>query len=297
MAWAQLIIASQSQYSETLSDLLQEYGALSVSIEDAGEQPLFQVTVQAQPLWSAVKISALFTEETDLEFVMHQIKQDANPAILSYHSSTLAEQDWVRKTQQNFPPQCFAQRLWVIPSWCDTKHYQSPVVRIDPGLAFGTGTHATTRLCLQWLAENPPENLQVMDYGCGSGILALTALACGASKVLAIDHDPQALEATENNAALNGFDNERLEINPTTAIIHKPSDLIIANILTQPLVTLVETFYQYLNNNGKLVLSGILETEIPTIAEAYGKYFTLCSAESQGEWVRLLLIKDTATVK
>lgn len=289
MAWTQLIVTSTAQHCEQLSDLLHEYGALSVSLENAGEQPLFQVLPEEMPVWKETKIKALFHEHADVEPIVQQIKQEAKHAILEYHINTLEEQDWVRQTQQNFPPQCFAEKLWVIPSWCESHHYQSPVVKIDPGLAFGTGTHATTSLCLEWLAQNPPNDLTVIDYGCGSGILSLAALASGAKTVFAIDHDTQAQQATYNNAKLNPFATDQLHISKDSSDINTQCDLIIANILTQPLLTLVDEFHRLLKPQGTLVLSGILKTEIAQIATAYSKHFKLCAAKNGDEWTRLTL--------
>lgn len=288
MPWTELVITSTAQYAEKLSDLLHEHGALSVSLEDAANQPLFQILPEESPLWSETKVNALFAEHTNVERIVTQLQQELKHAVLDYHITQLEEQDWVRQTQQNFPPQCFAERLWVIPGWCETAHYSNPVVKIDPGLAFGTGTHPTTALCLEWLAQHPPHDLTVIDYGCGSGILSLAALASGAAKVIAIDHDAQAIQATHNNAKLNPDYTQHLQITSEPQALQK-SDLIIANILTKPLLELTETFYTLMNKNGTLLLSGILKTEVNQIATTYGKNFRLQSAKTCDEWTRILL--------
>src|SRR3990167_6340860 len=197
--WQQLEITTHANYAEEIADLLNEHGALSVSFNDAGNQALFQLTPDDTPLWSQTKITALFLQTVNIELILQHIKQSTSHTMMDYQISTLQDQDWVRQTQQNFPPQCFSEILWVIPSWCNSNHYGNHTIKIDPGLAFGTGTHPTTALCLEWLAQHPPRDMTVIDFGCGSGILSLAALAMGAKEVYAIDHDPQALQATKNN--------------------------------------------------------------------------------------------------
>lgn len=290
-AWQQLEITTTADYADEISHLLNEHGALSVSLKDGGDQELFQLLPDETPLWTETKVIALFSEQTNVQFIVEQIKNEVRHAPTEYHISILEDQDWVRQTQQNFPPQCFAETLWVIPSWCDTRNYGGYTIRIDPGLAFGTGTHPTTALCLEWLARHPPTGLTVIDYGSGSGILALAALAMGAKEVYAVDHDKQAIQATENNARLNDFANKKLHILTNDEMPILRSSLIIANILSQPLITLASYFNQLATSDATLVLSGILTKEINVIAEAYSENFKIDSARTKEEWIQLTLTR------
>ena len=287
-AWQQLEINSPASHVEMISNLLHELGALSVSLVDGGAQPLFQVLPEETPLWNHTKILALFSEDTNLLPLIEQLKQEIKQPF-EYVITPLEEQDWVRQTQQNFPPRFFAPSLWVLPSWCRAENYAGQVIKIDPGLAFGTGTHPTTSLCLEWLAENPPQNSVVIDYGAGSGILALAASALGANSVFAIDHDVQAIQACENNAKLNAMANKQFHILLEKDMPNIKASVIIANILSQALITLAPRIISLTTKNATLILSGILVTEINTVIEAYAPHFKVMSAKTQDEWVRLEL--------
>ncbi|OGO91968.1 MAG: ribosomal protein L11 methyltransferase [Coxiella sp. RIFCSPHIGHO2_12_FULL_44_14] len=289
--WQQLEITTHANYAEEIADLLNEHGALSVSFNDAGNQALFQLTPDDTPLWSQTKITALFLQTVNIELILQHIKQSTSHTMMDYQISTLQDQDWVRQTQQNFPPQCFSEILWVIPSWCNSNHYGNHTIKIDPGLAFGTGTHPTTALCLEWLAQHPPRDMTVIDFGCGSGILSLAALAMGAKEVYAIDHDPQALQATKNNAELNPFAKNKLHTLTMEAMPKIQVPLIIANILSQPLIQLADDFNTWTQQPATLVLSGILAPEINAIAKAYSPHFSLLSARNKEEWMQLTLMK------
>lgn len=289
MSWQQLDITTEPEHAEALADLLHECGALSVSFKDAGDQPLFQLTPEETPLWSHTQLIALFSQDQDLQTVIKTLREQPPFAILDCKISHLEEQDWVRQTQKNFPPQCFSEKLWIIPSWCNHAHYNSPKIIIDPGLAFGTGTHPTTALCLKWLAAHAPKNLTVMDYGSGSGILALAALALGAKRVYAVDHDPQALEATQNNATLNHFRPNALHVCLPEDVPTLKANLIIANILSQPLIELAPKISALAHRNATLLLSGLLTTEIDAIATAYASRFKVASASVKEEWAAVVL--------
>lgn len=291
-AWQQLEIITQASDAEKIAGLLNEYGALSISFKDAGDQALFQLMPDETPLWSKTKVIALFSQQTDIECIIRQMKHEVQNAIINYQISLLHDQDWVRQTQQNFPPQCFGETLWVIPSWCNSNHYGNRVIKIDPGLAFGTGTHPTTALCLKWLAKHPLQNISMIDFGCGSGILSLAALAMGAKEVYAIDHDPQALQATRNNAELNPFTKNKLHTLTLEAMPKIRVPLIIANILSQPLIELTNHFNAFADASATLVLSGILVGETNSIAEAYSPHFKIMSAKNKEEWTRLTLARN-----
>lgn len=291
--WLKVNVNTTTQHAENLADLLSAAGAAAVSFEDAGDQPLFQLAPQATPLWQDVRISALFDPAADIDSIIALIEiQLPEAAPLQAEKMLLEEQDWVRVTQNNFKPQCFGDSLWICPEWCNDEALHGTVVTLDPGLAFGTGNHATTALCLEWLAKHPPRDQVVIDYGCGSGILALAALALGASNVLACDHDPQAIQATRNNAELNGFVTERNfnvflpEQFPAIA-----ADVVVANILANPLVELAPLFTELTKAQGTLVLSGLLETEIEKVIAAYTAAFNVVQTKTQAEWALIELKK------
>jgi ribosomal protein L11 methyltransferase len=288
MPWQQITLTTNSDQSDMIADLLHENGALSVTFTDAKDEPLFQLQPEETPLWTHTEIKALFEMQDNISSIMQVISQEMLPHTFSYNSERLEDQDWVRKTQQNFPAKQFANKLWVIPSWNDEKEHAGTIVKVDPGLAFGTGTHATTALCLEWLAKNPPLNESVIDYGCGSGILSLAALALGAEKVYAIDHDPQALEATQNNADLNAFPADALEILTCQQAPNIQVPLVIANILANPLLELKTTLQALTNSDATLVLSGILAAAADRIVSAYSDAFDLIEKVQQEEWVRLV---------
>lgn len=293
MAWQQLELLTQAEFADEVADWLSEQGALAVSMTDGADQALFQMMPEHQPLWECTQVLALFPVDHDVFQLVKTLQSHSPNWIQSHRVVELAEQDWVRETQRQFPPQCFAEQLWILPSWCDANHYVGPKLRLDPGLAFGTGTHPTTALCLSWLAQHPPKNHRVLDYGCGSGILALAALALGANHVQAIDHDPQALEATQNNAALNDFPAHSLTLTLDPSLLSS-ADLVIANILSQPLIELAESIAKLVSHNGELILSGLLNSEIETVARAYSPWMQVASATIKDEWAMLRLVRIPA---
>ncbi len=293
MAYLKISITTSAELAEVISAYLMEQSALSVSLEDAADQELFQLEPNETPLWQHTKVVALFTEQTNPDAIIEQLAAQLNLSEpLDCEIEQLAEQDWVRLTQQQFQPQCYAEQLWVCPSWYDTHELTGDIVRIDPGLAFGTGTHPTTALCLDWLAKHPPHKQIVIDYGCGSGILALATLALGAKEVFAVDHDTQALEATYHNGTLNAFVKEQLYILLPEQLPVIKADVVIANILANPLIELAPLLIERLNPNGQLILSGILEKEIATVAAAYEKKLTQIDVSVQDEWARLVFLNE-----
>jgi ribosomal protein L11 methyltransferase len=290
MAWQQLELLTQAEFADDVADWLSEHGALAVTFTDGADQALFQLMPEHQPLWECTQVLALFELDSDVLQLIKNLETHAPQWVKSYRILELAEQDWVRETQRQFPPQCFAERLWILPSWCDADHYTHPKLRLDPGLAFGTGTHPTTALCLSWLAKHPPKGQTVIDYGCGSGILALAALALGATHAQAIDHDPQALEATYNNAALNDFPADSLKPTLDPSML-TPADLVIANILSQPLIELAQAIASLVSKDGELILSGLLSSEIELVAQAYSPWMQVASATVNDDWAMLRLIR------
>ena len=288
MAYLQITILTSRDDANALADVLEEIDALAITLEDSEDNALFQLQPQEMPLWETVNVKALFPEASNIDIIITQLTELLQPAQpLIYRSEIIADQDWVRLTQQQFTPQCYADHLWICPSW-HTEPLEGHVVHIDPGLAFGTGTHPTTSLCLDWLAHHAPKNKTVIDYGCGSGILSLAAAKLGATIVYAIDHDEQALLATTNNARLNA------DIHPEQLMVCYPeqmpaikADVMIANILSGPLISLEPTLRELMNPGGTLILSGLLEHELPLILAAYQQHFDITAVEIQEQWVRV----------
>ncbi|MDF1761530.1 MAG: 50S ribosomal protein L11 methyltransferase [Coxiellaceae bacterium] len=270
--WYQLSIFSNAEQAEFYADILQAIDALSVSLVDAKDQPLFQLQPEDQPLWQDTQVVALFNTQSEanqaLDIISSQTTDTLNTTI-----EKIIDQDWVRKNQQNFPAKAFGtgnKPLWVIPSWENNKDYPSPQIRIDPGLAFGTGTHPTTSLCLQWLADHAPKDLNVIDYGCGSGILSLACLSLGAKHVTAVDHDSQALEASQNNLALNAhLPADTLTVYSPEACPKAAVDLVVANILAAPLIEMANKLTSLLKPGGILLLSGVLSEETHNVIKHY----------------------------
>ena len=280
--WFQLKIEQcPSNQVEEISDELEEYGALSVMLTDKYDNPVLEPAPGTTPLWPEVQIHALYAQATDAQFAKEQLER--NWPTLAYSLEVLEEKDWERAWMDDFKPQRFGKRLWVCPTWLTPPEPEAVNLMLDPGLAFGTGTHATTALCLTWLEQAELKDKTVIDYGCGSGILSIAALKLGAKKVYAVDIDNQALQATQNNASTNHIDARNLYIG-TAETLHDPVDIIIANILMGPLISLKDRFYQLLPKNGLLVLSGIFEEQAPLIIEAYHSSFSLVSQEHQNDW-------------
>ncbi|MCW8408435.1 50S ribosomal protein L11 methyltransferase [Legionella sp. PATHC035] len=288
--WFQLKIEHcPSQEIELLSNELEEFGALSIMLTDKNDNPVLEPEPGTTPLWPEVVIQALFSEVFQAQFTRDLLLQ--NHPKLACTLEILEDKDWERAWMDDFKPQRYGQRLWVCPTWSTPPEPNAVNLMLDPGLAFGTGTHPTTALCLTWLEQADLKNKEVIDYGCGSGILTLAALKLGAAKVHAVDIDQQALQATQNNASANELDERKLSIGmPET--LSKPVDLIIANILLAPLISLKERFQELLNPEGMLIVSGILEEQAPELIKTYDSMFVVVRQENLSGW-SLLAFKPT----
>lgn len=290
----QISVTTTHNQAELLSDIFSELGADAVSMTDAQDEPLFQVTLEETPLWKATTLHALFNTDFSAEEIIHQIKkQHVEFQSLNFYIEKVAQKNWVEETQKQFRAQQFGD-LWVCPQWekesFEKTHgrKKSPVVFIEPGLAFGTGTHPTTQLCLTWLATHDLKNKIVIDYGCGSGILALAALALNAKKVYATDHDYQALISTKNNEKYNQFKN-KLIILTTEEIKSARADIVVANILANPLIELAPRLTELVLPNGKLILSGVLANDADRVIDAYNTHFTHTHTHTHTDWVLMEL--------
>ncbi|THF53551.1 MAG: 50S ribosomal protein L11 methyltransferase, partial [Methylophaga nitratireducenticrescens] len=253
MAWIQLIFTSSPQQAEALSDALSECGAAAVTFQDNADQPIYEPAIGETPLWSATSVIALFDAETDTDMLLASLKSLISD-LPDCRIEAVEDKDWEREWMDNFKPICFGEKLWIVPSWHQPPQPEAINILLDPGLAFGTGTHPTTALCLQWLDQADLTGKTVIDYGCGSGILAIAAALLGANKIIGVDTDPQALEATQANAQRNGV------IIETYLPQHCPTiecDLLLANILAGPLLELMPRFLELTRPQSQLVLSGL----------------------------------------
>ena len=287
MPWLQLTFETTETQTEALTELLSQNGALAVTLEDAADQPLFEPPPGETPLWSRSRVTGLFDADIDVDNTIKQITTSLAPDPLPpWRSSPLEDKDWEREWMDSYHPICFGRRLWIIPSWHDAPEPDAVNILLDPGLAFGTGTHATTALCLEWLDEHLQPGISVIDFGCGSGILAIAAIKLGASHVIAVDNDPQALIASRANAEKNAVLND-IKIIAPNAVDSTQVDLLVANILAQPLIELADYFATLIKPDGRIVLSGILEQQAEDVVQAYQHAFEMEPAVTRDDWVRL----------
>ena len=286
MPWLQIILETREAEAERLAEALHEAGAAAVSLQDAADQPLFQLAPGETPLWADTHVIGLFEEGTDAEAVLAQLQRHGGAdAPLRAHIATLPDQDWERAWMDQFHPLRFGERLWVVPHWHTPPDPDAVNIMLDPGLAFGTGTHPTTALCLEWLDGEALREQTVIDFGCGSGILAIAAAKLGAARVWAVDHDPQALQATRDNARAN--DVEHL-ISTCTAedLPALQADVLLANILAAPIISLAPSFAALLRPGGRVLLSGILDVQADEVLEKYRAWFNMAPIAVREEWVR-----------
>ena len=264
--------------------LLDELGAVSISIVDAEDNSIFVEEVDTTPLWQLITLTALFAEDIKLHSLQKSI-QDVLAAPLQLSKRQIQDQDWQKTWKRDLQPMQFSERLWICPSWMTYPDPFAVNIKLDPGLAFGTGTHPTTSLCLQWLAAYPLLDKTVMDFGCGSGILAIAAYYLGAKHIVAIDHDPQAIRATRLNANNNNV-NEKLF---HTILADTPPqltcDVLIANVLLLPLLKFSADFAKVMSPSSKIILSGILEQQLEQIKQVYEPIFKLDKIHSKNKWL------------
>ena len=293
MPWIQVKLNATSENAEQISDMLmEETGALSVTFLDAKDAPIFEPLPGETRLWGETDIVALYDAETDMDLVIAQLKAssvlDEN---FAYKVEQLEDKDWEREWMDNFHPMKFGERLWICPSWREIPEPDAINVMLDPGLAFGTGTHATTALCLEWLESIDLTGKTVIDFGCGSGILAIAAIKLGAAKVVGIDIDPQAITASKENAARNGVVDQLELFLPEEQPENLVADVVIANILAAPLRELSSIITAHVAPGGALAMSGVLDTQALDVASYYSENFTLDAIAEQQEWCRISGIK------
>jgi ribosomal protein L11 methyltransferase len=266
-------------------------GALSVDLTDASagtptEVPLYDES--GSSLWPLSRVTALFPEGRDAPRVLAQTAAALGVALPPHVVEPVADRDWVRSTQAQFQPLEVSEGLWIVPTWREPVDPQAINVRIDPGLAFGTGSHATTRLCIRWLAQNMPAGAALLDYGCGSGVLAIVAAKLGAQQVVGVDIDAEAIATSRANAKANGV----------SATFHLPAelpprlfDVVVANILAGPIELLAPLFASRVRTGGNVILCGILESQAASVLATYGRWFNISAWEGEEEWTALVGVR------
>jgi ribosomal protein L11 methyltransferase len=266
-------------------EALLELGAAAVTLEDSADQPLFEQTQKEQQLWQQTRVSGLFPADIDTENLWQCLPQTLRDHSL-WQAEILEDKDWERDWMQHYQPLQYTANLWVCPSWLKPPQPDAINIMLDPGLAFGTGTHPTTAMCLQLLAAIDLQDKQITDFGCGSGVLAIGALLLGARAALGVDTDPQALVATRSNAQCNNIEQQRLALQaPAKLDGSERADIVVANILAGPLCELASTLCAQLQPGGTLILSGILAEQVPMLQEHYPLALEV-AAEQEG-WVAL----------
>ncbi len=291
MAWQSLKIQAGEETAEVLSDALMDLGALSASIEDADaqtedEQPIFGEPGEPPPgMWQHNVVSALFNDDADMDKVMSALTESTGLSNLAYIVETVAEQDWVRATQSQFDPIRIRDDLWIVPSWHVAPNPDALNIVLDPGLAFGTGSHPTTHLCLAWLADHLQQGESVLDYGCGSGILAIAAKRLGAGTVLGVDIDPQAMVASRYNAE----NNQAADVSFVLPNDMPPfeADVVVANILSSPLKLLAPALAGHCRKGGRIALSGVLAEQAEEVSACYTAWFDMHTPVFMENWTLL----------
>jgi ribosomal protein L11 methyltransferase len=287
MPWLKLKLRSDRVRAEALGEALEEAGAISVSLEDAADEPLLELAWEAEPTWSEIFVTALLPANADVDALIERLKAAgrlSEPVV--YECGPLPDQDWERVWMDRWQPMQVGRRLWIVPSWCTPPDPQAVNVVLDPGLAFGTGTHPTTAMCLEWLSEQDLVGKQVIDVGCGSGILAVAALKLGAASAIGTDIDARALTVARENAERNDV-GERFEtLSPDGLAPSVQADVVVANILAGALVELAPTVIGHTRPGGLLALSGIMVHQAQEVQAAYEPEIDL-TLRTRQEWVLL----------
>lgn len=289
MAFTSLVFELDRLDAEPLADMLLELGALSVATEDAAAGTAGEHAVYDEPgeesSWPRLKVLVLLAEDSDPQaLLLHACARTGVEIPENMKIATVAERDWVRETQAQFAPIRISEQLWVVPSWHTAPRPPAIAILLDPGVAFGTGSHPTTRLCLQWLERHMQGGERVLDYGCGSGILAIAAMKLGAAGAAGVDIDPSSVRAAADNASRNGV---ACEFSDSQSPLVFEADIVVANILANPLKLLAPLLAGYVRAEGRIALSGILEHQQSEVEGCYAKWFEFDAPTRDEGWVCL----------
>ncbi len=289
--WISVTLQADADKAEALSEALMEAGALSVSIEDADAGTEAETPQFGEPghlptsLWDHSRVIALFERNAAFESMLAAATAAAGfAAVPPFTTEQVAEQNWVQLTQSQFDPIRITERLWIVPSWHQAPDADAINIELDPGMAFGTGSHPTTRLCLEWLCEAVQPGQSVLDYGCGSGILGIAAVRLGAGDVLGVDIDEKAVEAARDNAQRNAVN---LRLQHSALALSETFDIVVANILTNPLCVLAPAIAARVAQGGRVALSGVLEAQAGQVVAAWAPWIALEVGATLDGWVRL----------
>ncbi|MDG1870124.1 MAG: 50S ribosomal protein L11 methyltransferase [Candidatus Thioglobus sp.] len=287
MDWLQISFQIEKSQADLISEVLTGLGSLSITYSDTLDDAIYEPPVGQTPLWDNITVNALFSTDINQEDIEASIFEICN--VSTQTSFILKDRVWEDECKKDFHSMKFGENLWVCPSWESQAKIPSDaiIINMDPGLAFGTGSHQTTNLCLEYLDKNPPKNIDVIDFGCGTGILAIAAAKLGASRVLAIDNDPQAIISSKDNIINNQCERIIKTIHSKDEIDFEGCDLLIANILTNPLIKLAPTFADLVNPDGEILVSGILKKQVDRVVGCYSEYFTNLEVSNIDEWYRV----------
>lgn len=286
MAWLQLKISTSKTHVDAFEDELLKQGALCVTLSDNADQPILEPALGETPLWNETQITGLFDANIETQVVSKNLKPLQEETQSKIRWEQLEDKDWIRAWMDDFKPIQCGDNLWICPSWCEPPKPDAVNLKLDPGLAFGTGTHPTTFLCLQWLDTIQCQGKTAIDFGCGSGILGIAALLLGAETVQGVDIDPQALIASKDNCEKNGLTAEKFPVFLPKEFKAEAVDIMLANILAGPLVELASDISAHLKPGGLICLSGILATQANVVMAAYTD-IDFDPPERQEDWVRL----------
>ena len=295
MAWINLTFFAEENDIDLLSEELESSGTLSISIQDKNLNTSDEELIFGEPhsgpnkFWATSQIQALFSDSVDIKRIQHELISNFKDINFVFNTTFVSETDWVKLSQSQFKPICIKNRINIVPSWHEIDNLNQINIILDPGLAFGTGAHPTTQLCAEWLIDNVSKDKQVLDYGCGSGILAIAADKLGAKKVLGVDIDPQAIISSNENGSLNKCNIEWLN---TDKDFKFQADLVVANILSSALSVLAPLLASYCRPKGKIALSGILESQESQIKKIYSPWFKFEKTLKNGGWICLSGVKE-----